>query len=267
MQISYITPTKYIKKYGSQSDFILALSHLIDEKEINEYEKAILETKLPILLDNGLFENQVPESLYSLVKKASRIGATHFFAPDKLFDSKGTEKELNKTIKHLKELNNGLKIAAVVQADNFEDYIDQLLAFNENPDVDIIGLSILSIPKSFYEEVGKYDITESRVYLLKKMKDMELHDEIKWKNCHLLGLGNSYEDVIYANDNCPWVKSNDTSSAFWNGTQGKKLIGAYCEVEGGKTKIPVDFSFNLLTREQAKLVQQNITKVKKTFLK
>lgn len=269
MKLSFITPTKYIKKYGSQSDFILALSHLIDIDEENEYEEAITSVNLPILCDNGLFENSVPESLETLITKALKIGAHTFFAPDKLFDAKGTQKELDKTIKHLSNPAfrfEKIKIGAVVQADNAQDYIKQLLDFNNNPKVELIGLSILSIPKSFYDELGRYDITESRVLLLQKMKSMELHDGVKWKNCHLLGLGNSFDDVIYANEFCPFVVSNDTSCCFQSGLFGKYLTDEL-EVPGGKVKEKVNFELNTLTREQKDTIQYNIHKCKEVIQK
>ena len=269
MRLSFITPTKYIKKYGSQSDFILALSHLIDIDEENAYEEAIIKTNLPILCDNGLFENSVPESLETLVAKALKISATHFFAPDILFDSKGTQKELDKTIKYLENPAfrfNKIKIAAVVQANNAEDYMKQLLDFNNNPAVDLIGLSILSIPKSFYDELGRYDITESRILVLQKMKSMELHDGVKWKNCHLLGLGNDYGDVIYAKEFCPFVVSNDTSCCFQSGLFGKRLTDEL-EVPGGKVKEKVNFDLESLTREQRDCIQYNIHKCKEVIQK
>ena len=39
MKMSFISPTKYIKEFQSQGDFILALSHLIDHDKENDYEK------------------------------------------------------------------------------------------------------------------------------------------------------------------------------------------------------------------------------------
>ena len=142
MRLAFITPTAFVEKFGSQGDFTLALSHLMDLKEVNEYEKAITKVGLPILCDNGLFENHVPESLETLIKKAERIGATHFFAPDILYSSEGTQLELDKAI--LAAEKSPVKVAAVVQASNVQDYMSQLLDFNNNPKVDLIGLSILS---------------------------------------------------------------------------------------------------------------------------
>lgn len=258
MKLAHICPTKYIEKYGSQGDFTLALAHLIDLKEENEYQKAITKIGLPIILDNGLFENHTPEPLDSLIEKAEKIGATHLFAPDILYNKEETQKELEKTIKKIKEKKSKVKIAAVVQADNKSDYIKQLIDFNLNPDVDLIGLSILSIPKSFGGS-----ITESRVRLLEKMKEICETGRILWKNCHLLGLGDSYRDVLFAKENCPWVVSNDTSSCFWNGVQKKRLMGEECIVEGGKTSIKVDFNFEGLKEDQVEIIQGNINKINK----
>lgn len=264
MKLALITPTAHIKKFGNQGDFHLALSHLIDLDKTNKYEKNLIDSKLEIYLDNGLFENSTPEPLESLIAKALKINATHFFAPDMLFDTKGTQKELDRTIKHLSNPAfrfEAIKIAAVVQADNSEDYMTQLLSFNQNPGIDLIGLSILSIPKSFYEELGKYDITESRIYLLKKMKEMA-DKGVKWKNCHLLGLGNDYGDVAYAKKYCPWVISNDTSCCFQSGLFGKRLTEEL-EVPGGKVKEKVNFELGTLTKEQKANIQFNITLCKK----
>lgn len=199
MRLAFITPTAFVEKFGSQGDFTLALSHLMDLKEVNEYEKAITKVGLPILCDNGLFENHVPESLETLIKKAERIGATHFFAPDILYSSEGTQLELDKAI--LAAEKSPVKVAAVVQASNVQDYMSQLLDFNNNPKVDLIGLSILSIPKSFREVTGTDDISTNRIALLKSMKKMA-DGGVKWKNCHMLGLGNDYADVIFATKYC-----------------------------------------------------------------
>lgn len=268
MKLSFITPTNFIKDYQSQGDFVLALSHLIKTDKQTAYEKAILKTKLPIIIDNGAFENGVAEPFDTLIQKAIKVGATHFFAPDSLYESRDNQASLNKTIKEWEKIKgNKPKIAAVVQADNLDDYVLQLLAFNENKDVDMVGLSILSIPRSFRKSIRKYDITKSRLYLLRKMKQME-HSGFVWKKkFHLLGLGDSYADVFYAAKHCPFVVSNDTSSPFWNGVQNKYLDGDKCEVFGGKTKVPVDFNLKEINKKQAKIIQQNINLVKSNLKK
>lgn len=269
MKLAHICPTAYLEEFGSQGDFTLALAHLLDKDSVNEYEQEITALGLPIYLDNGLFELHIPEPLESLVDKAVRIGATHFFAPDRLYDTQGTYDELNRTVRFLEQLERDSryrfekgppKIAAVVQANNQADYLTQLLDFNDNPNVDLIGLSILSIPKAFEEELGKVDITESRILLLTKMIELAKNKGIKWKKCHLLGLGDSYKDVIFAKKNCPWVVSNDTSCCFQSGLYGR-LLNEKLEVPMGKVKEKVDFELKNVPEATLKNIQQNINVV------
>jgi len=242
---SFIAPTKLIPEFGNKGDFHLALSHLLSEdpEEINQYERNIIDSELPIILDNGLFENGVPEEMESLVIKAKRIGARFVFAPDVLFDRAATEANLDKMSAMIS--SSGLKMAAVVQANNPEDYIEGYKYLVQREDVHLIGLSILSIPESFKEVVGTDDIVETRRYCLKELNKLESH-----KDSHLLGAGNSYRDVFLANATCPWVVSHDSSSAVWNAVQGRCLDGKTLEVEGGKTLIHVDFDWNKEVNEE-----------------
>lgn len=268
LQLSFITPTAYIKDYQSQGDFILALSHLLDQDKENEYERAIKKTNLPIILDNGLFENHFPEGIDFLINKAQKINAHTFFAPDILYNKIETQKALEYTTYILKKLNlfNKIKIAVVVQADNADDYIQQYKDFCQNPAVDLIGLSILSIPRCFGKQGSSKrepyihndnEIVESRIECLKELNKLNVQ-----KKSHLLGLGNSYRDVLFAKENCPWIYSHDSSSAFWNAMQNKKILNNG-DIEGGKTKVSVDFNFKNATEKKLKLAQYNINQVKK----
>lgn len=262
MKLSFITPTAYILEYQTQGDFILALSHLMDREKENEYERAIKASGLEIILDNGLFENHFPEGIDSLITKAERIGATIFFAPDSLYNKEETQRSLEHAVYIRNQRKVDIKIAAVVQADNESDYLMQYEDFCNNPDVSLIGLSILSIPRCFGSRLAmsakKYkhddkEITPSRIRLMEKLIELDINN----KDCHLLGLGDSYRDVYYASKNCPWIISNDTSSAFWNGIQGRK-INEELDVEGGKTDVKVDFNFKDASKEQLDLAQYNI---------
>lgn len=265
MKLSFITPIRYIKDFGSQSDFILALSHLIDLSKTNAYEANIVATGLPIILDNGLFENHKPESVDKVIMKAVKIGAQYFFAPDELYNpietNKGLEQAVNAQKQVLAQTGKRIKIGAVVQADNEKDYIDQLLDFNSNENVELIGLSILSIPKSFEKQLGKYDVTESRIVLLEEMIRLATEEGIKWKPCHMLGLGDSFEDVIFAKQNCPWVISNDTSSVFQTTLFGK-TYDDNLRVVGGKVQEKVNFDLEYQGGDFVLRLQKNIDLIK-----
>lgn len=268
MKLSFISPTPYIRTLGAQSDFNLVLSHLMDRHQSNEYERAILDTNLPSIIDNGLFENHKPEAVDSVISKGLRIGATHFFAPDYLYDSDRTLEGLRNAIYIWKQrgADKHIKVAAVVQADTEESWLEMYDKLQLMDEVDLIGLSILSIPRCFgnqkptkkepYQHKDS-EITPSRIKLLKKLLERGGNN----KKCHLLGLGDSYEDVIFAAKNCPFVVSNDTSSPIWNAFQGKKILSDG-SIEGGKTDVKVDFEYLEANDEQINLAQYNINKIK-----
>lgn len=242
IKVSFISPTSLIDKYGSKGDFHLTLAHLLKGDEETKYEKAIKQSGLPIYLDNGLFENGVSVPVEDLMDHAARLNAEYVFAPDVLYNREETEKNIDRAYDELQEANerygSSTKLAAVVQADNEEDYLRSFMVFNDDSRISLIGLSILSIPKSFEKTIGRYSISGSRKVCMEKIDDLPFTK----KKCHLLGAGHTYEDIIEANQ-YDWIDSHDSSSAIWNGVQGHRIFSNGW-IHGGKTKVPVDFDFN-----------------------
>lgn len=268
MKLAFITPTAYIKKYGSQGDFTMALSHLMDRENINEYERNIKEAGLDIFLDNGCFEKGHPEGIDSLFIKAQRIKAKLIFAPDHLFDAKATEASVLNTIDIKKKMGHETDIAAIPQADNLEEYLKLYKKFNDNDEIKMIGISYLACSGSltrvgkkekFIVKLSERKYTDDRIEVMKALIGLNLDN---YKPAHLLGLGDSYRDVKFAQENCPWILYNDTSSPFWNGVQDKKIL-ENGSVEGGKTKVSVDFDCDGLSQAQLILAQHNINQVKR----
>lgn len=266
IKVSFISPTSLISEYGSQGDFHLALAHLLPglNEEPNDYERALVESGLPIYLDNGLFENKVSVPIRDLIHKALRLKAKYVFAPDVLYDRKATEANIDEAWETLEELKEDYpesehtELAAVVQASNPDDFRASYMTFAADARIQLIGLSILSVPYSYKDLIGTDDITKTRIECLKQLIELPRH-----KKSHLLGLGSSYADVAFANNHCSWVDSHDSSSAIWNAIQGKKIDPHTLEVEGGKTKVHVDFNFNESLDEETKnTIQHNINVVK-----
>lgn len=105
----FIAPTHFINdpEIGGRSDFLLALSHLVDQHATNEYAQAAIEFKKTgkqVFLDNGLFENHVPEAIESLVHKAMLIKADVVFAPDHLYDNEKTKEAFDEFYRVAKEM-------------------------------------------------------------------------------------------------------------------------------------------------------------------
>ena len=85
IKTSFIAPTSLFR-FANQGDFHLALAHLLGpvDEAPNEYEQAIVDSGLPIFLDNGLFENKKSIPTRELIEKAIHLDAEFVFAPDVL---------------------------------------------------------------------------------------------------------------------------------------------------------------------------------------
>lgn len=267
MKLAFITPLNWIEQFGNQGDFHLVLSHLLNRDIENEYEKKMKESGKNLVLDNGTFENGKPEGIDSLLNKALRIKAKVFFAPDYLYNAKLTREAFENTkyiMKKQKALDK-IKIGVVIQASTQEEWLEEYKYFCDQPEVGLIGLSILAIPRCFgswntkkHAKNEEYslkieEITPSRLKCLESLKNMQ----IKHKFCHLLGQGSNQSDLIYAKENCPWIISNDSSCCFQSGLFGKRLT-KNLEVPEGKIKEKVDFNLKELTKQQQKDIQYNI---------
>lgn len=257
MQHCIITPTKHINNptTGWQSDFLLVLSHLLNSECDNAYAKEVLkfkETWKRIYLDNGLFENHIPEWSLSLLKKAILIQADYVFAPDHLYKRKETEIDFSIFVDLAKEIWFQWKLAFVVQADNAMDYIKSFEWANNNPDVWLIWLSILSVPKSF-----GWKIHTARMTCMNTLHN--LFPTIK--DCHMLWLWDSVIELRVAK-NYPWIISNDSCSAFMTGLHRKQYKETGM-VPGGKVQEKVNFEFNEeLDQIQRYCIESNILTIK-----
>lgn len=277
MKLAFITPTAFIESFGSQGQITMALANLIETTRINEYEKIITKLGLPILLDNGAFETGQPDGIDSLITKALRIRAELVFAPDYLYDGKRTESALENFIYIAKNraVLDRIKIAAIVQADEEEEYINQFFRYNDDDRISAIGINFLT-PGEVYREKNKRarnykgerasasECTEGRIKILERIKEKAKRRCDKIKPVHLLGLGSSYSDVLFARK-LSWVKSNDTSTCFQAGLYGKRLEGETLIVPGGKIKEKVNFSLDELTHDQKVLIRSNIKDVLTKF--
>jgi len=256
IKLSHIVPIKFIKDYSG--DFIMVLANYLDPEIENEYEKVIKETKLPLVLDNGVFEIGKADGIDNLMRKAKRLNPVYIFTPDTLFDTKQTRSGYE-IFKYIQEKQGTkFRIGVIIQADNEEDYLKEFIEYNNDPEVSVIGLSYLAIshsikykiaskvPKSVKERkkdawnvFKDADYTEDRIKMLKKIEQLDLK---KIKPLHLLGIGKSYADLIYA-QKLPYYHYNDTSTCYMTAKKGL-ILTDNLEVPGGKIKDKINIYDN-----------------------
>lgn len=246
---------------------MLVLSHLLDEDCTNEYAQEVIKRKAStgwhIVLDNWLYENHVPESGEILWRKAYKIWATTVFAPDYLYDRLKTKMALQLFMQIGYTMSSQYNIVLpkcsyVVQADNVFDYLEEYEEASKY-DVHMIGMSILSVPKSFSELTWTDDISINRAVAI-SMIDKAPY---KKKDTHLLGLGNSLIDISMASqvDRCI---SNDSSVPFWAQVVDGSTYNQYGWLTNAKPKKHLDFNLQELSSEKLVNVVSNIDYVKAT---
>lgn len=251
MDLAFIVPTAYLEQFAKQGDFYLALAHLIDDNGENEYarfHRREAEQGRRVILDNGLFEGaQVPPE--SLLRRARAIKAQVVCAPDVLYDSKGTIKAFKEFIRLKQDEGMVINVMGIPQANNPTQWWECWQFMEMHSDCNIIGLSILSVPKSFDILAGQQRdsgyITGARMYLLRQLSSLKSFSGRTLKPMHLLGLGESYADIVTASRLLPEeVVSNDSSSAFVHGIQGTRYT-RLGNIPGGKDHTKLDFGMEV----------------------
>lgn len=267
MKLAFITPTAYLEEFSSQGDFYLALAHLVDDDGNNDYarfHRREAEQGRRVILDNGLFEG-AQVSTDQLLRRAEAIGASVVCAPDVLFDCKGTIKAFKQFIRDKQEHGLVCDVMGIPQADNPVDWWECFQFMQSQSDCDMVGLSILSIPKSFASAAGArsgHAITDSRVYLIRELYALSVLSGTRLKPMHLLGLGSSYMDVVAANHLLPRdIVSNDSSSAFVHGMNGV-IYDDEGRLTEGKIEKKLHFDIVSVDPQSEEDIQYNIDKAK-----
>lgn len=267
MKLAFITPTAYLETFSAQGDIFLALAHLIDDNGENEYaafHRRKSQEGHRVILDNGLFEGaQVTTD--ELLRRADVIKASVVCAPDVLYDSRATIKEFKKFIRAKQEYGLVCEVMGIPQAYTQTDWWECFQFMDMHPDCNLIGLSILSIPKSFTKfSTYEQPITSSRMHLIRQLYSYSDLSGHRITPCHLLGLGESYDDIRLARELLSRdIVSNDSSSAFVHGWN-EILYEKSGLIPGGKNHQKLDFDLPY-TEDPNKFydIQYNIAIAKK----
>lgn len=265
MNLAFIVPTFYLQKFATQGDFYLALAHLIDDNGTNAYttfHRREAAKGKRIVLDNGLFEGAQVDPA-TLVHRAGLVNAQTVCAPDVLYDSKGTIKEFKNFIKLKQEEGLVCNIMGIPQASNPANWWECFQFMDMHPECHLIGLSILSIERSFQsvaKGADKRPITASRVHLIKQLYSYSHFSDRRITPCHLLGLGESYADIIYAKRLLSRdIVSNDSSSAFVHGLKGQ-TYDRFGALRCGKDREKLDFDFTWAEESAKSLIEASSKK-------
>jgi hypothetical protein len=238
----FITPTAYLEEFATASNTHLVLAHLVhtDETYAQFYKKRS-ELGDFIMMDNSAYELKEPYAPSQLVQLAKQCGAHVVVLPDYPFQP--CQKTIDAAIKFIpifKENGLGTFFVPQSQAGDLEDWIAGYRWAAENPDIDIIGMSILGIPNALSNIEPAY----ARVVITQLLQDrgMFAFDKIH----HYLGLNAGVALEIPSLIRMKALTTVDSSNPVWMGILGHMYTtnaDSYLAVK--KINTPVDFSIKM----------------------
>jgi hypothetical protein len=249
----FITPISYL---GFTQ---ISRAHLVDESaEYAEFYARQSELGDFIMMDNSAYELKVPYSPEKLIELGKKCNAHAIVLPDYPFQpGQVTIDAAQQFIPQF--LDAGVKTFFVPQSKSgdLEDWIDTYTWAANNPDIDIIGMSILGIPNA----LTWCDPSYARVVMTQMLIDRGVFNFNK--HHHYLGLNAGPALEIPSLIRLNALDTIDSSGPVWSGILGHeytKNADSYQMVK--KIKLPVDF--HIAATKDAATVDRIFTNVRLT---
>lgn len=211
----YIAPTKYLE-FTKASNTHLVLAHLIigpaRSQEYVDFYKARSAAGDLVLCDNSAFEFSGSIDPSILIDAALSVGATSLVLPD--YPGQSAKKTIDAAEEWIPKFKAAGLSPFFVPQSEVGDIDDWLAAYEwgaSNPDIEILGMSILGIPNAL-PSIPAYMARVAMATLLQST------DRFADKHHHWLGL-NAPEE-IEALVNMGVVDTMDSSSPIQYGLQG-----------------------------------------------
>ena len=242
-------------------DFLIGLIAIRDQR-YRDFFKENRNSGRYRIVDSGIFEDpQNPPTNTRLLNISLDLGADEVVPTDWINDCEATLRSMEEFL----ALSDTFpfKIQGVVQGKSLKEWMECLIEYNENPRVDVIGLTYFEVPDELkqigLQHYGVPDIAEAaRVHLLHLIHagvwcdaSGEYYlDKPLSKPIHLLGCRHCKALPYYRN--YPLVRSIDTSFAVQLGVECQPLT-----MDAVKPELKVQFGGTLI-RAQKALVASNV---------
>ena len=264
----HITPTPYLDLFASGRSHHLVLAHLVEEDEdyANWYANMPRDENTTVIMDNSAFEMyKQGKPMYSsgkLVEMGNKVIADYIVMSDY------PGEPARKTIEAATELaprfrENGFGTFFVPQAEigNIEGVLDAFAWAATAPEVDYIGVSILTAPNMFGVEKGNnLQRFLSRWKLMQLLENRGILDKIAeyGKKVHFLGMVDGPNEINLVSRWLEYIDTWDSSAAVWAAMCGIEFDGSPTGLIKGKNEIEVDFDHNSATIGQIASAMKNI---------
>lgn len=259
----FITPISYLESYATTSHTHLVLAHLVDEsEEYADFYAGLSASGDYIMMDNSAYELKEPYAPEKLISLAQKCGAHAVVLPDYPFQP--SSKTIEAAIEFIPAFKSaGLQTFFVPQSTvgDLEDWVNSYKWAATNPDIDIIGMSILGVPNA----LPHVDPSFARVVMTQLLQDRGVFAK---KHHHYLGLNSGPALEIPSLLRMKALDTIDSSNPVWMGVLGHAYTpnaDSYLSVR--KVNLPVDFHCKWSKDEQTHMrIEHNIQLTQQLFL-
>lgn len=263
VQFCIITPTAYLQNFAAQSNRHLVLAHLVDtdQQYANFYKKISEDRQQFIIMDNGAFELGGSYDPDKLIALGNKCGADVLVLPD--YPLQPAKKTIDAAIERIPQFKAaGFKTMFVPQSEvgDLEGWIESYKWASNNPDIDIIAMSILGIPNALPDIPNQY----ARVVMTSILKDRGI---LSKKYHHYLGLNTGPNLEIPALLRLGALNSCDSSNPVWcaiNGIRYNITTDSYMPISK-KYLRAVDFNTPMKGTHIQEAIQYNINLTMEIF--
>lgn len=264
----HITPTPYLDLFASGRSHHLVLAHLVEEDEqyAKWYANMPRDENTTVIMDNSAFEMyKQGKPMYSsgkLVEMGHKVGADYIVMSD--YPGEPARKTIEAAIQLAPRFReNGFGTFFVPQAEigNVEGVLDSFAWAATAPEVDYIGVSILTAPNMFGVEKGNnLQRFLSRWKLMQLLEQRGTLEKIAeyGKKVHFLGMVDGPNEINLVARWLEYIDTWDSSAAVWAAMCGIEFDGSPTGLINGKNEIEVDFDHNSATIGQIASAMKNI---------
>lgn len=258
-QISHEVPLSMLTESLKFNDYQYCLVHLLEEQpKYLKHFKQCVKDKVPVLLDNSLFELGTAFDKKRFAKWIEELQPDEYIIPDAFDNMQLTRTHATIWMDVYKNLP-GKKIG-VVQGKDYNEYVTCYRT------LDTLGVDKIAISfgyPSYTRENPHIDENQARMFGRITLINRLLNDGIINTNKphHLLGAGLPQEFMFYKDEKFDFIESIDSSNPIIHGIKNIHYI------DGGliyKEKDKLADLINIkITQLQSKVIQSNISKFRK----
>lgn len=275
IKFCHIAPTHFLDRFTNTNGAHLILAHLVEQDETYANYYANLNDGKVKIMDNSAFEMfKQGRSMYdssNLVEMGKKCKA------DVVVMSDYPKEPWMKTVNAAKTLIPQLKAEGFgtffVPQGEFGDLHGVLQSFEwaiNNPDIDLVGVSILTCPIAFEVDESKHGNGERhRGYALqrflsrwKMFKALDAAGHLRSvqaiKKLHCLGMTDGPNEIELLEEYHPYIYSWDSSAAVWAGLNGRGFDRSPSGLQYGKLEEEVDFGYKEEVQSMIHIVESNI---------